>query len=712
LPTFYYQQHFLEMLDFVSSHYAHVLDPGEARVIGELRRLDRMALCLYVRLVNRKGRVFATARLRYPEIDDLAAAIRILRDGGWLAAPGTEHFADVLELMTKADIHRAVAPDFVGLSRTLKKDELVEFVLEHCDARQFIDRIDADSLLVQRGDALVRYLLFLYFGEAREGLTRFTLRDMGLVRPHSLSDGYEPRFSDRDEARTAFFFASALRAFKRGKERHRDDILSRVGDWPEPQGESAVALRDQLALEVGRGLERADRIEEALGFYGLAESAECRERRIRLLYRTGNREAAKAALEACIESPGSDEEWIFANDFYVRKFDGKRTSVMTDTLRAAESIDLDESLSGSPERAAIGHYERLGYSAYRAENTLWRSLFGLLFWDELYPADTASTHSPFESLPASLKDGSFYEANEAAIEARLAGLGRADEAKRALLGTCTSRFGTPNGIFRWRSAMAESLVALIDNSDPAALAAVLRTMARDYMRSRYGYPDLLVVDHDGARLVEIKADGDQVRRNQMLRLRQLREAGFRADVVRVRWVLDPDQAYVVVDVETTGGTAGDHRLTELAAVRVRDGEIVDRFQSLLNPQRPIPPRITRLTGISDAMVAGAPLFVDIADDFSRFMGDAIFVAHNVNFDYGFISREFARLGRDFRYPKLCTCASMRKHFPGHDSYSLANLCRRYDIPLRQHHRAMCDAEAAAQLLLLVNERRAEALVSG
>jgi DNA polymerase-3 subunit epsilon len=94
------------------------------------------------------------------------------------------------------------------------------------------------------------------------------------------------------------------------------------------------------------------------------------------------------------------------------------------------------------------------------------------------------------------------------------------------------------------------------------------------------------------------------------------------------------------------------------------------------------------------------------------MDDAIFVAHNVNFDYGFLGREFARLGRGFRYPKLCTCASMRKHFPGHDSYSLASLCRRYDIPLRQHHRAMCDAEAAAQLLLLVNERRAEALAAG
>ena len=73
--------------------------------------------------------------------------------------------------------------------------------------------------------------------------------------------------------------------------------------------------------------------------------------------------------------------------------------------------------------------------------------------------------------------------------------------------------------------------------------------------------------------------------------------------------------------------------------------------------------------------------------------------------YGFIAREFGRIGRAFRYPKLCTCASMRKLYPGQRSYSLASLCRSFDIPLTQHHRALCDAEAAAELLLLINEKR-------
>jgi DNA polymerase-3 subunit epsilon len=91
-----------------------------------------------------------------------------------------------------------------------------------------------------------------------------------------------------------------------------------------------------------------------------------------------------------------------------------------------------------------------------------------------------------------------------------------------------------------------------------------------------------------------------------------------------------------------------------------------------------------------------------------FMGDGIFAAHNVNFDYGFIGREFERLDRRFRFPKVCTCAGMRRRFPGHKSYSLGNLCSAFDIELKDHHRALSDARAAACLLNLMNAKREEA----
>ena len=96
------------------------------------------------------------------------------------------------------------------------------------------------------------------------------------------------------------------------------------------------------------------------------------------------------------------------------------------------------------------------------------------------------------------------------------------------------------------------------------------------------------------------------------------------------------------------------------------------------------------------MVRGAPVFAEVADSFMRFMDEGIFVAHNVNFDYGFLSHEYERLDRRFRFPKLCTVAGMRRRYPGHKSYGLGKLCDLYGIELETHHRALCDARATGQ----------------
>lgn len=709
LPTFYYHEHFVEMLDFVASHYRHTFLDEHDRFLRDFGNLPLTAQRLFVRLANRKGRVFAEQRLRYPEIGALAGPLDVLAGERFIGAVRGEHFGELLRFLTKAELYRMLAGAFVGMSRSLRKDELVEFARKNCRPGEFVARLDVRGLLVQRRVEVLRYLLFLYFGRVEDGLSRFTMRDLGLVRTQSFRDSYEPRYADREEALESFFFATRLRRLADGLPGTVTALLEQSDAWPDPAYAAAAAARDRLAYRLGRSCEKAGDLDAALGVYRRGESPDCNERVVRILLAAGREDEAKRFLEERLDDPRSDEEWLFARDVYEQKFARKRTSAVTDVLRAAETIDIDESQSGTPERAAAAHFEGLGQRAYRTENALWRTLFGLLFWQELYAGDGATLHSPFEFLPRSLTDGSFYDDNESRIEARLALLDEPARLKFELLKISTRYYGTPNGIFRWRRSIIDAVLALVDACPAPALRQVLRRFCRRYNDARYGYPDLLVIDEAGARFVEIKAEGDQLRRNQLLRLEQLRAAGLRADVVRIRWVLDPMQTYVVVDIETTGGRGDAHRITEIGAVKLRDGRIIDRFQTLVNPQRTIPAGITRLTGITPEMVADAPRFADIADAFDTFMGDAIFVAHNVSFDYGFISREYARLGRRFRHPRLCTCASMRRLYPGHRSYSLAALCQAYDIPLKRHHRAMCDAEAAAELLLLVNERRLERL---
>lgn len=155
--------------------------------------------------------------------------------------------------------------------------------------------------------------------------------------------------------------------------------------------------------------------------------------------------------------------------------------------------------------------------------------------------------------------------------------------------------------------------------------------------------------------------------------------------------------YAIVDIETTGGNASDSRITEICII-IHDGlNVLDRWESLANPQKDIPPPIFALTGINNEMVARAPIFDDISEKVLEMLQDRIFVAHNVNFDYSFVRHELELSGFKWTARKLCTVRTARKIRPGLPSYSLGSLCRSLDIPLFKAHRAGGDADATAIL---------------
>lgn len=155
--------------------------------------------------------------------------------------------------------------------------------------------------------------------------------------------------------------------------------------------------------------------------------------------------------------------------------------------------------------------------------------------------------------------------------------------------------------------------------------------------------------------------------------------------------------YAIVDIETTGGRANRDRITEVA-IALHDGEkVIDSYETLINPETIIPYGITRLTGITQEMVEDAPKFYEVAKKIVQMTEKAVFVAHNVRFDYGFIREEFRRLGYTYSRRQLCTVRLTRNTFPGLPSYSLDNLIRHFKIPFRNRHRAMGDVEATTIL---------------
>ena len=152
--------------------------------------------------------------------------------------------------------------------------------------------------------------------------------------------------------------------------------------------------------------------------------------------------------------------------------------------------------------------------------------------------------------------------------------------------------------------------------------------------------------------------------------------------------------YAIVDIETTGHSS---KITEISVFIFNGKKIIDEYTTLVNPECVIPPFITNLTGITNAMVGRAPKFFEIAKKVQEITEDCIFVAHNVNFDYSFIAHQLNQQGYRFNARKLCTVRLSRKIFEDLPSYSLGNLCRSLDIQVNNRHRAMGDASATKQL---------------
>jgi len=710
LPSRYYLEHFLEMIGFVTSKYDHALDARHRCFLREFDELSRDARCLYVRMANRRGRIFQRDQLRYAEIADLETAARELAAAGFVRSPEPGDLGDLLWHEPRVALLSRIRQHSVEIGAShplgsLKKEGLVRIGLECLDFERAYPSPAREQFLVQLREDEVAYLVFLYFGSVRRDLTSFALRDLGRISTAPYRADFEARFETTSAAQGAFFYSHTLATLDDAEPDRVKELAAAVATWPQDTDPHVTSQRHRALHRLGRLLERDGQPDLALTIYLLSDQYPATERAVRLLHASGRHDETETLLRRLIDNPSSDGELLFAEDFLERKFQKKRTGRLTDVLRQASSLALDESGRDRPETSAVARLSRDGASAAHVENRLWQQLFGLLFWDLLFGPELASLHDPFDFMPHDLRSGSFHTRFGDKIEERLSLLDDPESAKAFLESVWQSHFGLPNSLFAWDADVFSWCLRLVTHAPRGGLAHILRKIACDFRANRSGFPDLIVLDPGGLRFIELKTEGDQIHRQQLVQIGRLRHAGFQVEVARVRWIIDPEQEYVVVDVETTGSDPARHRITEIGAVRVRGGRIVGEWSSLVNPEGRIPSFIRKLTGITDAMVAEAPRFGEIAEALREFLGDAVFVAHRAKFDHGFLKAEFERCGMAFGGPLLCTVVESRRHFPGLPSYGLAALSNHFGVSLDSHHRALCDARATAEIFLRIQEKR-------
>ena len=162
-------------------------------------------------------------------------------------------------------------------------------------------------------------------------------------------------------------------------------------------------------------------------------------------------------------------------------------------------------------------------------------------------------------------------------------------------------------------------------------------------------------------------------------------------------------SFVVFDLETTGLSKDKDKITEIGAVKIKNGEITERFSSFVNPERPIPQKIVELTSITDEMVANAPKIDEILPKFLDFCKGCVLVAHNAEFDTGFIKSESARLSQSYDFQHLDTLMLARGLYPELGNHRLSTLNKFLKVPLLHHHRAVDDAQATADIFIKMLE---------
>lgn len=250
------------------------------------------------------------------------------------------------------------------------------------------------------------------------------------------------------------------------------------------------------------------------------------------------------------------------------------------------------------------------------------------------------------------------------------------------------------------AAENEKRVELHAHTTMSQMDAVVSPSALVAHAAKWGHPAVAITDHAA---VQGFPEAHTASKEHGIKVIYGVEANLVDDGVPIAYNTQDieleDASYVVFDVETTGLSAVYDTIIELAAVRVQEGEIVDRFESFANPHHPLSETTINLTGITDDMLKDAPEVEDMLKDFAEWMGGDVLVAHNATFDIGFINQGFEKIGLEkVENPIIDTLELARFLLPQLKNHRLNTLCKHFNIELTQHHRAIYDAEATGHLI--------------
>ncbi|MFT7653430.1 MAG: hypothetical protein ACI9ON_002807 [Limisphaerales bacterium] len=527
-PEDYYQNNCATLLRFVLQTYGSLLVRTETETIEGFLGASNDAQRLMARLLTRKGPLFRPETFKYNEIDDPDCALNELCRLGLLEKNPPMGADGVLSRLTKLELVSLVPM----AANKHSKAQLLQLALS--------GRTDTQVCrLVYRAHKLVRIsheqiwqlFLFLYFGERRQDWSAFVLRDLGQTRYEALV--LTPRFKDREALLQALEYLSLSDLSHRVSEGEKltRDLLQILE--PLPIDRWLARRRNKAILRIARHHERQADYEEALYSFSLVDVHPARERRVRILTKLGLTEAAKKLVSEIAQVPWSEEELQFVERF------GKRNAGYQPPINKyvisqwLDSRDTEASIEQQAGEILI----RSGRAHWviHAENTLVRTLTGLLYWPIVFAPVQGVFTNPFQAAPNDLYQGDFYAARKESILEHEVRLESDTDLIDVLTKTASEKFGIANDLVSWNLLKQVSLEELLEYMPVADIRRLAKFMIRNLSERRSGLPDLFAACRDGSyELIEVKGPGDQLQPGQRVWLRHLKELDIPASVMRLQ----------------------------------------------------------------------------------------------------------------------------------------------------------------------------------
>lgn len=541
-PT-YYLDNFNYVLCHVERLYAPLLSSLENCFIADFRSLSTDSQCLYIRMANRKGKYFRPSKLQYAEIRNTTNALEELQEKRFIFSPGLQDewdLHDFLRLFTVKDLRGIMYADSQP-GRQMKRDELLLVMLETYTTLQIQQKATEFEQVVEQGNLVALEMIRLFFfGHPYGDMAQFVIRDIGNARFQSFDETlFKPQFRHYEEVAQLFRLHSHYRELKKALMLEEESLIDIVAESLYFDAEVLCPVAENILrkfmLRAGKWYERnglAGKAEKIYSVYSLPES---RERLVRVFIGQNKKMEAEDVLRQIAAEPETHSEWLFASDQLTKLSGVKHLLTTTTILKESPCLNVPPPAGAKIEMHVLTCLMKEGYEGAHTENYLWKSLFGLLFWEELFHQERALIHQPLQRVPADLEDRRFIKDRFREFENYAAQFSDKEDLWKHVMTVYEKQMDVVNPWVSFHDGLPSLLEKLFQFLTAEQLLAVSLEIARNPLENGTGLPDLFVWRGEEYHFWEIKSPTDHLSAHQVFWLHFMKEHGIEAEVMRVRY---------------------------------------------------------------------------------------------------------------------------------------------------------------------------------